>query len=103
MDTDDIILLGQALGLLRSKIKKMKRLPDDMIDAWLIQADDVPTTSSPPSWLSLCKALDKISQPGIAQNIRQNGRCIDYNGLFHFLLVHPPLMTNRCSGGQTRK
>ena len=25
------------------------------------------------------------------------------NGLFHFLLVHPPLKTNRCPGGQTKK
>ena len=73
MNETDIILLGQALGLLRSKLKKIKSLPDDMIDAWLHQADNVQETTGPPTWKSLCEALRKIDQPGIALKIEKKG------------------------------
>ena len=69
----DIILLGQALGLLRSRLKKVKTLPDDMIDAWLHQADNVQETTGPPTWKSLCGALRKIDQKGIALKIEDKG------------------------------
>ena len=70
MEVSDIILLGQALGLLRSKLRRLKRLPDEMIDAWLRQEDDVLTESGPPTWKSLCKALREIDQNGIANEIK---------------------------------
>ena len=76
MDENDIILLGQALGLLRSNLKKMKNVASDMIDAWLIQADCVLTKSGCPTWESLCKALKEISQGGIARLIEQRGTVI---------------------------
>lgn len=69
MEDKDIILLGQALGLERSKLKKMKDLPGAMIDAWLNQEDDVLATSGPPTWDSLSKALREIDQIGIAARI----------------------------------
>ena len=73
MNETDIILLGQALGLLRSRLKKVKTLPDDMIDAWLYQADHVLESSGLPTWKSLCEALRKIDQPGIAAKIEDKG------------------------------
>ena len=69
MEDSDIILLGQALGLLRSKLKRLKTLPDEMIDAWLRQEDHVLDKSGPPTWKSLCKALREIDQNGIANEI----------------------------------
>lgn len=69
LEDEDIILLGQALGLLRSKVKRMKRLPNDMIDAWLNRSDHVLETSGEPTWESLCDALRQIDQNGIAASI----------------------------------
>lgn len=69
----EVILLGQALGLLRSKLKKKKTLPDDMVDAWLNKEDNVLETSGPPTWESLCAALKHISQNGKAAEIEHKG------------------------------
>lgn len=69
LENNDIVLLGQALGLLRSKLKRMNTLPDDMIDVWLNRQDDVSKNSGPPTWESLCVALRKIGQNGIAETI----------------------------------
>ena len=69
LEESDIVLLGQALGLLRSKLKRLKKCPDEMIDAWLRQEDDVLESSGPPTWESLCKALREINQNGIAIQI----------------------------------
>lgn len=69
----DIILLGQALGLLRSKLKKMKNHPEDMMDAWLNKEDYVLATSGYPTWESLCEALKEINQSGKASEIESKG------------------------------
>ena len=70
MEDSDIILLGQALGLLRSKLKRLKRVPDEMIDAWLRQEDNVLKKSGPPTWENLHIALKEIDQNGIANEIK---------------------------------
>ena len=44
-----------------------------MIDAWLHQADHVQETTGPPTWKSLCEALRRIDQPGIALKIEKKG------------------------------
>lgn len=71
LDNEDLILLGQALGLLQSKLKKMKSLPAGMIDAWLNKEDNVLERSGPPTWNSLCMALKEIGQNGKADEIEQ--------------------------------
>ena len=63
--------LGTALGLFYSNLKKMKDLPDDMVDAWLNGMDSVLKMSGPPSWTSLIKALENIGQEGVASTIRK--------------------------------
>lgn len=70
LENRDLILLGQALGLLRSNLKKMKDLPEDMIDAWLNRTDHVLETSGEPTWKSLCDALKEIGQIGIVTDIQ---------------------------------
>lgn len=70
----EIVRLGQALGLRRSKLKRMSILPDDMVDAWLNREDNVLETSGPPTWQSLCQALRAISQNGTAADIEQNSK-----------------------------
>ena len=50
----------------------MKNLPDDMVNAWLIGADNVVNTSGPASWESLITALCHIGQQGIASAIQRD-------------------------------
>lgn len=73
MDNEDIILLGQALGLRRSNLKRMDSLPADMIDAWLLKSDYVLETTGDPTWKSLYDSLKLINQNGIAAEIQREG------------------------------
>ena len=65
-----------ALGLLRSKLKEMKTLPNDMVVAWLNEEDHVVETSGPPTWRSLCKALRDIEQNGVVAQIECEGTLV---------------------------
>ena len=69
---EQLITLGTALGLEFSTIQRMNNLPDDMVNAWLIGADNVIKTSGPASWASLITALRKIGQQGIASAIQRD-------------------------------
>lgn len=73
LENVDIIRLGQALGLLRSNLKKINVLPDHMIDAWLNRSDHVLETSGPPTWESLCQGLRQIDQNGLAIEVERKG------------------------------
>lgn len=68
MDPGQIVRLGGALGLYYSTLLNMKRVPDDMVAAWLRKEDNT-TGIGPPSWTVLAKALRKIGQAGIAETI----------------------------------
>ena len=67
LTNEDLIKLGTALGLHYSNVKKMKDLPEEMVHAWLIGADNVFKTAS---WASLITALRKIDQKKIASAIQ---------------------------------
>ena len=71
LNNEQLRQLGTALGLLYSNLKKMKDLPDDIVDAWLNGMDSVLKKSGPPSWTSLIEALENIGQEGIASTIRK--------------------------------
>lgn len=70
LNTETIITLGEALGLRRPKLKKMKDMPGDMVAAWLRGEDECLTYGSP-TWSLLAEKLDIIGQRGIANRIRE--------------------------------
>ena len=67
----DIITLGEALGLGISTLQKMTNLPSDMVLAWLLKQDNVLTFSGEPTVQHLVAALNKIGQHGIASTVTQ--------------------------------
>ena len=69
LSNEDLIKVGEALGLYYPDLKRMKDLPGDMVAAWLNKKDNVLSASGEPSWASLIKALRDINQPGIARKI----------------------------------
>ena len=71
LENEVIIELGQALGLSRSKLRRMRNMPGDMVAAWLCQEDNVIRTSGDPTWPTLATALDSIGQGGTAMTIRR--------------------------------
>ena len=71
LDDDDLIELGTALGLLFPNLKKMKKLPQDMVQAWINKKDNVLKVSGVPSWNSLITALEKINQNGVAATLKE--------------------------------
>ena len=71
MEVADLIWLGQALGLSRPKLQKMRDMPGDMIAAWLRQEDHVIEKTGDPTWRKLADALQSINQAGIAGKIRE--------------------------------
>ena len=71
LSQDDVIELGEALGLYYTHLRKMDRLLKDMVAAWLNREDNVLSASGDPSWATLIKALRDINQPGIAGTISQ--------------------------------
>lgn len=74
MNEEDIRRLGAVLGILYSKLEKMKTLPDEMVAAWLRREDDVQERSGKPSWSRLADALQDIGQTGIATDIREKNK-----------------------------
>ena len=71
LGNEDIIELGEALGLYYPHLRKMDRLLKDMVAAWLNREDNVLSASGDPSWASLIKALQDIDQQGIAKKIAE--------------------------------
>ena len=68
LNNNQLIALGCQLGLSYIGLKKMKTedLLGEMVASWLREEYDV----TPPSWLSLVAALEKIHQNGIARKIK---------------------------------
>ena len=71
LDSEALMDLGMALGLLYDNLKHMTPLRDEMIAAWLDQQDNVVEQSGEPSWKSLKSALEDIEHMGIANAIMQ--------------------------------
>lgn len=68
LNEDHCISLGGALGLTYTNLNRMKRYPEDVVAAWLRKEDNV--IKHPPTWHNLVRALEKISQNGIAYEVR---------------------------------
>ena len=68
----DIISLGQALGLSLPSLEKKKTFPSDMVHAWLLKQDRVLDDSGEPSVRRLVVALEKIRQGGVAKNVNKH-------------------------------
>ena len=64
LSRDDIIEVGLALGLYYSTLKKMQMLPQDMVQAWLLQRDSV---AEQPTVDTLVQALEDSNLPGTAK------------------------------------
>ncbi len=77
LSTEDLIELGEALGLYYPHLRKMNHLLKDMVASWLNREDNVQSASGDPSWGSLIKTLRVIDQPGIADKIAK-GVELDY-------------------------
>ena len=73
LDNRSLIDLGTALGLSYSNLTRMKSLPDEMVNAWLNEADDVTRTSGIPCSTSLSTALEAIGQSGVASKVKTAG------------------------------
>ena len=70
LDTDQIKLLGGALGLNVFKLEKMKTLPQDMVTSWLRKDDEVKKKCGDPlTWEALVNALRTLGKKGIADEI----------------------------------
>ena len=66
MTRDDIIEVGLALGLLFPNLKRMEKLPHDMVEAWLQQKDD----AKPPTTETLIQALLGSDLKGTADIVK---------------------------------
>lgn len=71
LNIDHSLSLGGAFGLRNPKIKRMRRYPDDVVEAWLRREDNVPN-KCPPTWRNLTAALEKIGQTGIADTVKRD-------------------------------
>ena len=71
LNIDHCLSLGGAFGLRNPKIKRMRRYPDDVVEAWLRKEDNV-LNKCPPTWRNLTAALEKIGQCGIADVVKRD-------------------------------
>lgn len=69
MKDDEIRMLGRELGLEYATLTSLHHPQSQVIAAWLRVEDNVLTTSGPPSWKSLVKALQNVWRPDIADRI----------------------------------
>ena len=74
LDDKSLINLGAALGLPYSNLTRMKSLPDEMVNAWLNEADNVTQSSGIPCSTSLSTALKAIGQSGVASKVKTAGK-----------------------------
>ena len=82
LDTNQIKRLGGELGLSVFNLERMQNLPDDLVKAWLRKEDRVRETSGDPlTWEALVRALQRIGQRGIADDIsgQSNMQYIGFN------------------------
>lgn len=68
LDEDQILSVGGALGLAYYLLKKMKKLPEDMVVAWLRKEEYI---KKDPTWRILVEALKQVGQTGVAESIEQ--------------------------------
>ena len=74
MDDEQLIRLGDSLGLHHPSLKRMKTLPDDMVAAWLLRQDNVLDRDGgggEPTYERLAIALEAVSQKGLAKDVRE--------------------------------
>jgi len=66
--------VGLALGLYLSTLDNTnpQSLLKEMIQSWLVRADNVIDRSGPPCWESLVEALKESSMNGIADDVYKN-------------------------------
>ncbi len=69
LSNEDLIGVGEALGLYYPHLRKMNPLLEELVAAWLNREDNVQSASGDPSWASLSKALRDIGQSGTADKI----------------------------------
>ena len=57
-----VLKLGQELGLYRSRLKKMSQedIHGDMVQAWLTKMDGVPDVGGDPTWRSFARGLAEL-------------------------------------------
>lgn len=72
LENKNIIRLGVELGLDQIALKNTSSdsLLGDMISSWLRKDFNVEKKSGPPTWRSLCNALDEIGCTGCANDIK---------------------------------
>ena len=71
LSNDELIKVGEALGLDYPHLRRMNPLLGEMVAAWLNREDNVLSVSGNPTWASLIKALQDINQPGVAETISE--------------------------------
>lgn len=72
LDSEQLVDLGEALGLSYPKIKRMTSILNDVTAAWLNRENRVLERSGEPTWNRLADALEQIGQLGVAEDIRNN-------------------------------
>ena len=67
-----VLKLGQELGLYRSTLKKMPQedIHGDMVQAWLTKMDDVLEVGGDPTWQSFARGLAELKFWGPVDIIR---------------------------------
>ena len=71
LNIDHYLSLGGAFGLHYPKVKRMRRYPEDVVEAWLRREDNV-LSKCLPTWRNLTVALKKIDQTGIADAVNRD-------------------------------
>ena len=73
MVPDDVMRLGQELGLgiVRIKGMSLSSIHSDMAYAWLMRFDNVPQTSGRPTWRALARALSEMKCQNVIDRIIQ--------------------------------
>ena len=89
LNSEELVLLGLALGLLYPSLQRMKStpggLPNDMIAAWLRKDSNV---TEPPTWTSLAAALEKNDHNGLASDIRRGNGCSQQSLIILFIIYY---------------
>ena len=69
-----VLKLGQELGLYRPRLKKMSQedIHGDMVQAWLTKIDGVPEVGGDPTWRSLACGLAELKFWGPVDIIRES-------------------------------
>lgn len=71
LESNQCVSLGVAFGILHPKLSKMTNFPNDVVAAWIRQEDNV-LNRCPPTWRNLARALEQVSQNGIAETVKRD-------------------------------